>query len=331
MSTMLSTSQVQAVETLYFASYGGSTEELFREKILPAFEVKNGVKVQYVAGNSSKTLATLQAQRNKPEIDVAIMDEGPVFQAMSLGLCQPISEETFDQVVPLANLNEGKAIGVGIVAAGLAYNTEYFAEKGWDAPDSWNALADPKYKKRMSVPPISNSYGLISLIMEARVNGGGEKNIEPGFDAFKNHIGQNVLTYEPSSGKMSELFQSGEIVISAWGHGRVKSLADTDFPVKFVYPKEGAAALMIAACSVTDSDMPEMSQKLISYLASADVQKILAEEKNWGPTNRNIKLEPELASKLPYGEAIENLNVIDWNTVNENSALWNKRWTREVE
>ena len=36
--------------TLYLGSYGGSTEKLFKEKIIPAFEAKHGVKVVYVAG-----------------------------------------------------------------------------------------------------------------------------------------------------------------------------------------------------------------------------------------------------------------------------------------
>ncbi len=331
MGTLLATVQAQAEETLYFASYGGSSEELFRERILPPFEAANGVKVQYVAGTSAKTLAKLQAQRNKPEIDVAIIDEGPVFQAIALGLCEPLAEDTFEQVFPLARLNEDKAVGLGIIATGLAYNAEYFAQQGWEAPTSWEDLADPRYSKRLSVPPISNGYGLITLVMEARINGGGEKNIEPGFDAFKTRIGPNVLTYEPSSGKMSELFQSGEIVLSTWGSGRVKSLADTGFPVKFAYPKEGAASLMTTACAVTGSDMPEMSQKLIRYLVSEEVQAILAAEKAWGPTNKTVKLDPELAATLPYGEAIDSLTAIDWDTVNENMAEWTKRWTREVE
>ncbi|SEF65185.1 ABC transporter substrate-binding protein [Marinobacterium lutimaris] len=331
MGTLLATGVAQAEDTLYFAGYGGSSEDLFRDRILPAFEEANGIKVQYVAGNSAATVAKLQAQRNKPEIDVAMIDEGPVFQAISMGLCQPVAEETFDQVVPLARLNQDKAIGLGIIATGIAYNTEYFAEQGWDEPNSWDDLADPRYNQRLSVPPISNGYGIITLVMEARINGGSEKDIDPGFDAFKERIGPNVLTYEPSSGKMSELFQSGEIVMSTWGSGRVKSLADTGFPVKFAYPKEGAASLMTTVCPVTGSDMPEMSQKLIAYLVSDEVQAILAAEKAWGPTNKNIELDPQLASTLPYGESLKSLTPIDWDTVNENRADWTKRWTREVE
>ena len=59
------------------------------------------------------------------------------------------------------------------------------------------------------IPPINNTYGLYTLMMFARMNGGGEKSVEPGFKVMKDEVNANVLAYEPSPGKMTELFQSG--------------------------------------------------------------------------------------------------------------------------
>ena len=64
-------------------------------------------------------------------------------------------------------------------------NTKVFKEKGWATPTSWNDLKDPKFKKLLVIPPINNTYGLYTLMMFARMNGGGEKNIEPGFKVMK--------------------------------------------------------------------------------------------------------------------------------------------------
>jgi putative spermidine/putrescine transport system substrate-binding protein len=50
-------------KTLYVAGYGGSFEQVMRKDVFPAFEKANGVKIEYVAGNSTDTLAKLQAQR----------------------------------------------------------------------------------------------------------------------------------------------------------------------------------------------------------------------------------------------------------------------------
>ena len=86
------------------------------------------------------------------------------------------------------------------------------------------------------------------------MNGGGEKNIEPGFKVMKDQVNPNVLAYEPSPGKMTELFQSGQAVIAVWGTGRVQAFANTGFPVDFVYPKEGAAILLASACPVAKAN-----------------------------------------------------------------------------
>ena len=45
------------------------------------------MKVEYVAGNSTDTLAKLQAQKANQVIDVAIVDDGPMYQAIQLGFC----------------------------------------------------------------------------------------------------------------------------------------------------------------------------------------------------------------------------------------------------
>jgi putative spermidine/putrescine transport system substrate-binding protein len=193
-------------------------------------------------------------------------------------------------------------------------------------------LTDEKYEGLLSIPPINNTYGLHTLVMMARLNGGGEDNIEPGFEVMTEQVAPNVLVFEPSSGKMSELFQGDEIALSIWGSGRVKALADTGFPAKFAYPKEGAVALIVAVCPVVNSDVPEEAQAFIQYVLSPQVQVWLAEYMGNGPANKNAELTGDLAETLPYGpEKIQQLITVDWNTINENREEWTQRWAREVE
>jgi putative spermidine/putrescine transport system substrate-binding protein len=42
-------------KTLYVAAYGGSFEQTLRKDIIPAFENKYGVKVDYVAGTEGQS------------------------------------------------------------------------------------------------------------------------------------------------------------------------------------------------------------------------------------------------------------------------------------
>ena len=78
-------------KTLTVAGYGGVWEQHLRKEVFPAFEKKHGVKIEYVAGNSTDTLAKLQAQKGNQVIDVAIVDDGPMYQAIQLGFCGKIA------------------------------------------------------------------------------------------------------------------------------------------------------------------------------------------------------------------------------------------------
>ncbi len=319
-------------KTLTVGGYGGSFETLMKELIIPQFEKAHDVTIQFVSGNSTENLARLQAQKGNQELDVVILDDGPMYQADALGFCASLDEDVAsDDVYDLAKIGP-KSIGIGFVATGFTYNTEWFEKEGWAPPKSWKDLADPKYKQILSIPPISNTYGLHTLIMMARLNGGGEKDIDPGFTAMADDVAPNVLVFEPSSGKMSELFQSKEIALSIWGSGRTKSLADTGFPAKFAYPEEGAVALMLAACPVVESDAPEAAQEFIKYLLDPEIQVKLGDAMGSGPVNKKTVLPKELADTLPYGpEKISKLIKVDWDVINPKRQEWTQRWAREVE
>src|ERR1700682_1824354 len=99
-------------KTFYVAGYGGSFEQTMRKEIIPVFEKKHGVKVEYVAGNSTDTLAKLQAQKGNQQIDVAIVDDGPMYQAVALGFCgdldkAPIYADLYD----VMKFSSNKAVG----------------------------------------------------------------------------------------------------------------------------------------------------------------------------------------------------------------------------
>jgi putative spermidine/putrescine transport system substrate-binding protein len=317
-------------KTLYVAGYGGSFEKTIRDEVIPAFEQAHGVKVEYVAGNSTDTLAKLQAQKGNQQIDVAIVDDGPMYQAIQLGFCGKIEGVPAD-LYEAARFKDDRAVGIGLVATGLMYNTKVFAEKGWAPPTSWNDLKDPKYQKQLVIPPINNTYGLHALLMLARMNGGSEADVEAGFKIFKTDINPNVLAYEPSPGKMTELFQSGQAVLAVWGTGRVQSFANTGFPVDFVYPKEGAATLLTTACPITKPNASPLASDFITTLLEPKMQLVMLKDYGYGPVLKSVVVPPELAKMAPVGDRAAKLYTADWSIINDKREEWTKRWNREVE
>jgi putative spermidine/putrescine transport system substrate-binding protein len=318
-------------KTLYVGAYGGSYENILKQQVIPPFEKTAGVQVQYVSGNSNETLAKIQAQKGHEDLDVAIVDDGPMYQAKSLGLCAKLKPgPNYADIYDLAKMGDD-AVATGVVATGLAYDARAFEKAGWPAPTSWTDLADKKFEGKLAIPGIDNTYGLVGLLMYARQNGGGVDNIDPGFAYMVKSIAPNVRAFESSPGRMSELFQSGEVSVAIWGSGRVNALADTGFPIKFVYPKEGAAALLIAACVVNGAPHEAAAQAFVDYLLSPAVQTLVATAGN-GPVNKKVSLAPDLAARLPYGpEQVSKLVAFDWSKVNPKRDDWTKRWNREIE
>ncbi|MEI2417639.1 ABC transporter substrate-binding protein [Orrella sp. JC864] len=320
-----------AQQKLVVAGYGGSFEDIMRRDVFPPFAKQHGVEFDYMAGNSTNTVARLQAQRSNQQVDVAIIDDGPMYQAIALGFCAPIQNLPKQDLYETALYKDDKAVAIGIVATGIMYNKKAFDEKKWEPPASWDDLKDPRYKQQLVIPPLNNTYGLHTLVQYARAAGGGETNIDPGFTTIEKEVGPNVLVYEPSPGKMTELFSSGQASIAVWGSGRVKAFADTGFPVGFVYPKEGAYALLSSVCPVAKDKSHPLAQAFVQYLVSPEVQTLLASSYGYGPVNRKAQAQDDPNVPLPIGERAEKLIVIDWDTVNQNRDAWNRRWTREIE
>jgi len=108
-------------KTIYLGGYGGSFEKLLKEKVLPSFEAETGAKIVYVPGNSTDTLAKLQAQKGNQELDVVFLDDGPMFQAIDFGFCATIADAAiFNDVYEIAKMNTDKAVGAGFVATGIS-------------------------------------------------------------------------------------------------------------------------------------------------------------------------------------------------------------------
>jgi len=326
---MLPTAMAQ---TLYFGGYGGSIQKILEERFIPAFEQRTGAKVIYVPGNSSDTLAKLTAQKGRQDISVAMVDDGFMFTAVQRGLCAPLNNEGHVRdVYPLARVFGDRAIGVSVYAIGLGYNTRVFAQNGWAPPTSWLDLADPKYKGRISMGSIS-SYGMMGLVAMARVHGGNEDNIDPGFRAMAEKVAPNVLAWESSQANLAQLLQTGEAALVLWGDTRVQNLIAQGAPVAFVYPKEGALSGMTAACVVDGAPQPELAQRFLQELLSPEVQTLLAETAGFGPVNSKVTLTPDVARQVVYGaERVSTLLSINWDALNRDRADLIRRWNREVE
>src|SRR5699024_6155569 len=128
----------------------GTMQKAYEDHIFPAFEEEHDVDIVVVPGTSTDVLAKAQAAKNNPQMHLMFLDDGVMYRAISMGLCDKIEDQdALDNLYSNAIVKDGYAAAIEVGLTGLAYNTKIFEEKGWDKPTSWADLADPKFKNQV--------------------------------------------------------------------------------------------------------------------------------------------------------------------------------------
>lgn len=321
-------------KTLYIGMNGGTMEKAYTQYVFPAFEKLYGAKVVVVPGTSSDILAKAQANKDRPQMHVMFLDDGIMVRAIGMGLCQKQKPNpSLAEIYPAARFKDDMASGVSLGMTGLAYNAKMFKEKGWAAPTSWMDLADPKFKGKVVFQSMSSSsFGLHGFLMFNRIQGGNDKNVEPGFKAWPTTVGPNVLEYIPSSAKLSEMVQTGEAAIFPLTPTAVAALKTKGIPVEYAPPKEGAVVLMVGQCVIANNSEPELSQKLAEFLLSPLAQANVLQYGAQIPTNPKAPAVGEGATQVAdINKWMKTAITINWESINANRPAWNSRWNKTIE
>ena len=322
-------------KTLYIGMNGGDMERSYTKYVFPAFERIHGVKVVVVPGTSSDILAKVQASKEKPPVHVMFLDDGVMMRAIKLGLCQKMADSpVLKDLYPSARMAGGMAAGVNVGMTGIGYNKKMFDANKWPAPTSWMDFADPKFKGKVvfqSMP--SSSFGLHGFLMFNRIQGGSEKNVEPGFAKWKSTIGPNVLEYIPSSAKLSEMVQTGDAAIFPLTPTSVAVQKAKGIPMEYAQPKEGSVLLMVAECVTANNDSPELAQKLAEFLLTPQAQAAALEFGSQIPSNQKTQVSSAQAQATVerFKGYMKTVITLDWDTINQVRPEWNTRWNKSVE
>lgn len=220
---------------------------------------------------------------------------------------------------------EPGAYGVAFLSVGIMVNTEYVKEM----PASWRDLWKPEYKGKIAPFVVPGTQGEAFLVMAARAFGGGEKNMEPGFEAI---AGLKPFPAILSGVDETNLaFRQGDVWFAPQIHGLVNTYQAEGGKVKFVVPREGAPLAMNSAAVTANSKNADLAEIFINLHLSQACQEAYAKQLYYAPTNRTVTLSPELASAMPYGEEqVGKLLILDNDTINEKRSEWVERWNREI-
>lgn len=311
-------------------TYGGPWEAAHRQAIIADLEQKHGAKVTLVSILANEIVArTKAAAGGRPPVDIALTDDGPFLNAvkedvfLALPTAQiPNAAKLFPQYKP------GNAFGLPVSASviGIAYN----AKKLKVAPTSWADLWNPAYKGRLGFATPASTLGAVTLLSLAKLKGGDETKIEPGFEAVKSLL-PSTASIAASPANLQTLLERGEVDIAPMWHVNSLFLKTKGTGVEFVLPKEGGI-FGLAWLSITKGANAVLAAEYINRALSPEAQKILASPGFFfGPTIEDVAVVPEYQNIIPASpEVMKRLIQADWTKINPVRPEWINRWNREI-
>ena len=207
----------------------------------------SGLTVRLVPSESQDIVAQIKAAQGYSPYDAMPNGEPPHLIAMQEGYIQKLDESrlsNIDNVIPEFMAKTG---GYGVPATfsliGIAYNEEMVA----NAPTGWADLWNEEYADNVGICRTSSNLGLGTLAIVAKIFGGSEENLEPGWQKLKE---LNAIAGR-SPRILAQMMERGEIAVAPLWNNDAAVAAEKGLPIKFVKPDPGPVAIMSMMSEIT--------------------------------------------------------------------------------
>ena len=333
---MLAVSPGNAAEEkvdLIVNSYGGPWEQFMRKEIVPAFEKEHPkINVRLDVGLAKTWLANLRASGvDNPPYDVMMTNEIWANIERSEGFFAPLPEDKVpnlkDVYAHLRNPDDNGVLGI-IMPIGLAYRPDMLEKMGKAPPTSWKDLWDPAYSDKRGLYTITNSAGMMFLLLASQIWGESQYDLDAGFEAIKKLKPFKMLDF---SGSMEVALERGEVVIGVLDRPAVTRLKKQGLNIAFSYPKEGVYMFEQDFNVLKGSKVKDAAYAYINWILSPQSQILWTNKFYSVPSNRTVAIPAELQDEiLLTGERINEILKWDWSWINARRDGVIERWNKEI-
>lgn len=254
-----------------------STDRVFSEPILRAYEQQSGVRVNAVY-DTEETKSTglankLLAEKNRPQADVFWSNE-PVRTLVLKrnGVLAPYKSANAAGIPDTFRDPEGYWTGFSARSRVIVYNTNLV--KPDEAPKSIFDLTETKWKDQVAIADPrfgSTSFHVAALYAEV----GDERA-----DDFFRQLKTNGVKIVPGNSVVRDMVARGEVKVGLTDTDDVNVALEDKQPVAMVFPDRDGMGVPIMpnmVSLVANGPHLEAGKKLIDYLLSPEVERLLAQ------------------------------------------------------
>jgi putative spermidine/putrescine transport system substrate-binding protein len=312
--------------TLVVSNWSGSTETTLNEYLIPKFQREHNVTVQQDLGSQGPRFAKLQAQKGSGNIDIFFSTDELVYTGIKQDLFETVDDSRLSNLKLLQDWarpipNHGPAFGV------VGYGMAYHAEQVKDPPKKWADLWRPEFSGKLALPNSSYSLFPSFLLKTAELGGGGKDNMDAGF--------AKMAELKPAKAfviftEWVPLFTQGEVVAMPEIDIYVWPQKDQKYPIEFVLPEDGGFTAVSLVSIVKGTRNRELAHEFVNAVLDPEFQAEHARLSYYGPTVKDVKLPPELASKIAYGDRLKNMRMQDGKLASDSRASWVEKFNTQV-
>jgi putative spermidine/putrescine transport system substrate-binding protein len=324
--------QSDAAGEINVAGYAAIYQDNFTKAVIEPFMKKYpNIKVNYVPTQlSAERLGALRAQKDNPQLDIALMDVALSRIAIDEGLFAEIDpvavpnlKDLYDNARP--NGKYGPALTFDHIT--IIYRKDLLPA----APKSWTDLWDPKYSGQVIVNAPPNIQGLAFTIVVDHLQGADyKKSIDPAIQKLK-ELAPSVQTWAPRPDGYTVLLTGAAKIGTGWNAQSQMYANRSEGKLGVVLPQEGSVFQIDTMDLVKGSKNPKAAQVFINYAISPEAQESFASTMFYAPTNKNAKVTPEVLARTAAGaESRAKMIPVDWGYVGSVRDQWLERWRREI-
>jgi iron(III) transport system substrate-binding protein len=283
------------------------------EALYAGFTKKTGIQVNRIEAGEDAIIERMRNEGPRSPADVMItVDAGRLWRAEQLGLFQPVKSEVLESRIP-ASFREpgGHWFGFSMRARVIAYNKSRVQPA---EVQSYEALAEPKWKGRICVRSSTNIYNL--SLMGALIDRLGDAKAQDWARAV-----QANMARAPKGGDTDQLkaVAAGECDVAISNHYYYARLARSSKPDERAVAEKLGLAFPSLAGSGTHVNISgagvakhaphrEAAIAFLEYLASDEAQRYFADGNNEWPVVSSARVSNPVLNSL--GEfAYDPINV----------------------
>jgi len=322
-----------------FLSIAPQHREHVMAYIAPRLRERHNVELVAEAIGSANMVERITAQGANPRVTIAQWDVPIGIAACQSGLCTPIDfarapnlQRLYDWAVTRSAENQPVVLATNVLGVGIIYNEREFQRANLPPPTSWNDLTRADLRGRLAITAPQSTMGTAALAMLARLNGGGEANIEPGFAATQ-RIMANEQTIFTWTSELSNLLQLGQIWMAVTSSNIAPAQRAQGVPMRFVMPREGSPTVNGGLSLVRGAPCQEAAYTYLELYYSDEFQALRMREGGTASPTRTSweRLTPAERTELGISpEDFPRLVNFDWDRVNRDRPEWIRRWQREI-